>query len=50
MFSTWLDCKAYPELAEEFRPIHGSGERLREDLAGAVEKWITIYRARGKPV
>jgi len=50
VFSTWLDCKAYPELAEEFRPIHGSGERLREALSGAVEKWIGIYRVRGKPV
>jgi hypothetical protein len=50
VFSTWLDSKAYPELAEEFRPIHGSGERLREALAGAVEKWIKIYRSQGKPV
>jgi hypothetical protein len=50
VFSTWLDCKAYPELAEEFRPIHGSGERLREALTSAVEKWIRIYRDKGKPV
>jgi len=50
VFSTWLDCKAFPELAEEFRPIHGSGERLREALIGAVEKWIDLYRKQGKPV
>lgn len=49
VFSTWLDCKAYPEVAEEFRPIHGSGEKLREALAGAVEKWIGLYRGQGKP-
>lgn len=48
VFSTWLDCKAYPEVAEEFRPIHGSGEKLREALADAVEKWIGLYRGRGK--
>lgn len=48
VFSTWLDCKAYPELAEELRPIHGSGESLRNELARAVEKWIGIYREQGR--
>lgn len=42
-FSTWLDCKSYPELAEELRPIHGSGKRLSLKIAGIVEKWIKIY-------
>jgi hypothetical protein len=48
-FSNWLDRKGYPELAEEFRPIHGSGAKLEEALADIVEKWIHIYeRKEGK--
>jgi len=43
VFSTWLDRKGYPELADELRPIHGSGPRLEKLLADAVEKWISIY-------
>ncbi|MCX5800826.1 MAG: hypothetical protein NTX17_05500 [Candidatus Eisenbacteria bacterium] len=43
-FSSWLDRKGYPELAEEFRPIHMSGEKLRETLVHLVEKWVGIYR------
>jgi hypothetical protein len=39
-FSDWLDLKCYPDLAKEFRPIHGSGEKLRETLVELVEKWI----------
>lgn len=50
VFSTWLDCKAYPELAEELRPIHGTGARLRNALAQSVEKWIKIYQERGKKI
>lgn len=50
VFSTWLDCKAYPELAEELRPIHGSGVKLRKALAQSVEKWIKIYQQRGKDI
>ncbi|MGD2296002.1 MAG: hypothetical protein PVF22_09200 [Candidatus Aminicenantes bacterium] len=42
-FSNWFDIKCYPELAEEFRPIHGSGEKLSQTLADIVEKWIKIY-------
>ncbi|OQX94770.1 hypothetical protein B6I21_08900 [candidate division KSB1 bacterium 4572_119] len=45
-FSNWLDRKGYPELAEEFRPVHGSGNKLRETLVNIVEKWITIYQAK----
>ncbi len=45
-FSTWLDCKSYPELAEELRPIHGSGKKLNLKLAGIVEKWEKIYEER----
>ena len=49
LFSIWLDRKGYPELAEEFRPIHGSGAKLEEALADIVEKWIHIYeRKEGK--
>ena len=50
VFSTWLDRKAYPELAEELRPIHGSGEKLRKALLQSVEKWIEIYEREGRDV
>jgi len=46
-FSTWLDRKGYSELAEEFRPIHGSGQELGDTLAECVNKWIKIYESRG---
>jgi hypothetical protein len=42
-FSTWLDRKCYPELAEELRPIHKSGEKLRHTLADVMDKWTRIY-------
>jgi len=45
-FSTWLDCKSYPELAEELRPIHGSGKRMSLKIADIVEKWIKVYAER----
>jgi len=45
-FSTWLDGKSYPELAEELRPIHGRGKKSRAKIAGIIEKWITIYANR----
>lgn len=44
VFSTWLDRKGYPEVAKEFRPVHGSGTRLKKMLADIVEKWIKIYQ------
>ncbi len=44
LFSYWLDRKGYPEMAEEFRPIHGSGPKLKQTLADIVEKWIKIYQ------
>lgn len=49
-FSTWLDRKGYSELAQEFRPIHGSGRELGDMLAESVNKWITIYESRGLKV
>ena len=49
-FSSWLDRKGYPELAEELRPIHESGERMREILLHHVEKWIHIYQERNRQV
>lgn len=49
-FSIWLDRKGYTELADEFRPIHGSGVKLERRLAEVVEKWIQIYEARGRSV
>jgi hypothetical protein len=45
-FSSWLDRKGYPELAEELRPIHASGEKIRETLVHHVEKWMNIYQER----
>lgn len=48
VFSTWLDCKGYPELAEELRPIHGSGAKLAKTLADSVEKWTRIYQQRNQ--
>lgn len=50
VFSTWLDCKACPELAGELRPIHGSGDRLKKALIHSVEKWIEIYQQEKKDV
>lgn len=44
IFSTWLDRKGYPELAEEIRPIHGSGEKLKAALILSVSKWISVYQ------
>ncbi len=44
VFSTWLDRKGYPELAEEIRPVHGSGQRLERILVEKVEKWLNLYR------
>lgn len=48
VFSNWLDRKGYPELAEEIRPIHGSGEKLKEALIQSVSKWIGFYKQRGE--
>ncbi len=48
IFSMWLDRKGYPELAGEFRPVHGSGVKLEETLAKILSKWIEIYKNTGK--
>jgi hypothetical protein len=47
IISSWLDCKGYPELAEELRPVHGSGPQLCQTLTEIVEKWIKVYEERG---
>jgi len=47
-FSSWLDRKGFPELAEELRPIHASGEKIRETLVHHVEKWKSIYEERDR--
>jgi len=47
IISSWLDRKGYPELAEELRPIHGSGPRLCQTLAEAVGRWIDTHQERG---
>lgn len=46
VFSTWLDRKGYTELAEEIRPIHGSGQRLEKILVEKTMKWIEIYSSQ----
>ena len=48
IFSSWLDRRGYPELAEELRPIHGSGPELKKTLTDVVARWLEIYRARGE--
>jgi hypothetical protein len=47
IISSWLDRRGYPELAEELRPVHGSGPQLCQTLAQIVEKWIKVYEQRG---
>ncbi|MFC1530223.1 hypothetical protein ACFL6R_05860 [Gemmatimonadota bacterium] len=44
VISSWLDWKGYSLLADEVRPIHGSGEDLREVLTLVIERWIREYR------
>jgi hypothetical protein len=39
IISSWLDRKGFSELAEELRPIHGSGLKLSETLVAIIEKW-----------
>jgi hypothetical protein len=43
VFSSWLDRKGYTELAEELRPIHGTGQTLIDSLTFIIEKWIPAY-------
>jgi hypothetical protein len=47
VLSSWLDRQGYSELAEELRPIHGSGAGLRQTLIEVVEKWSAAYGERG---
>ena len=44
VFSSWLDRKGYTELANELRPIHGSGEKLIQTLTSCIRKWMKIYQ------
>ncbi len=46
ILSCWLDRQGYPELAEELRPIHGSGVGLSRTLTQTIEKWIRLYKER----
>jgi len=46
VFSTWMDRKGYTELAEEIRPIHGSGQRLEKILIEKIEKWMEFYSSQ----
>jgi hypothetical protein len=48
MISSWLDRQGYPELAEELRPIHGSGAGLSRALAQTIEKWIGLYKEKDR--
>ncbi|MBP1767779.1 MAG: PpsA1 [Candidatus Aminicenantes bacterium] len=47
IISSWLDRKGYPELAEELRPIHGSGPKLCQTLAETVGRWVDAHLERG---
>ena len=44
IFSSWLDRKGYTDLADELRPMHGSGPKLAMTLASIIEKWMRKYR------
>jgi hypothetical protein len=46
IISSWLDHQGFSELAEELRPIHGSGEALRQTLSDVIARWIETYRSR----
>ncbi len=46
IISSWLDRKGFSELAEELRPIHGSGLKLSETLVLIIEKWQKAYARR----
>ena len=48
VFSNWLDRNCFPEIAEEIRPIHGTGEKLRDTLVSVLEKWIKYLRTKNK--
>jgi len=48
ILSCWLDRRGYPELAEELRPIHGSGLGLSRTLAQTIEKWIGLYKEKDR--
>jgi hypothetical protein len=43
VLSSWLDRQAYSELAEELRPIHGSGRELTRTLIDVIERWQKYY-------
>lgn len=47
VFSSWLDRKGYTELAEELRPIHGTGQTLINSLTSIIEKWIHTHEKTG---
>ncbi len=47
ILSSWLDRRGYPELAEELRPIHGSGPKLCQTLLDSVLRWMGTYQNRG---
>ncbi|MEW5900351.1 MAG: hypothetical protein AB1715_02685 [Acidobacteriota bacterium] len=42
--SSWLDFQGYPELAEELRPIHGSGPNLKQTLLQVIDQWARAYQ------
>jgi hypothetical protein len=43
VISSWLDRKGYSKLAEELRPIHGSGSKLSDTLISIFAKWQKTY-------
>jgi len=47
ILSSWLDRRGYSELAEELRPIHGSGPGFIQTVVEIIEKWDFAYRGPG---
>ena len=43
VISSWLDKKGYSELADELRPIHGSGAKLGETVTSIIARWQKTY-------
>lgn len=48
IFSSWLDRKGYTDLADDLRPVHGSGPEMAKALSDIIKKWIRKQRAGEK--
>ena len=43
IFSSWLDRKGYSKLADELRPVHGTGKSLTDTLTAIIEEWTKTH-------